>query len=406
LCVFISLLSALSGCDDGYYEVPIRSRPIDPKPVPELELKSEIRAGANPDQYAVALTWRGNYQPGSWIVRRAEEKSQGKVLEALLPGSGRFDDKAPEPGKLYRYEIGTAGPDGFYPIGEVKVPIPKDLAIRGRMPLPERTNYQRLFFFENSILETNGAPVRLEVGEIIAAWGTIEIFAEGRKAQGGISGKTPGSIAIHALRGTGRLRVVARGEAGGDGIDGRRGIKGTTGASGAPGDWGMNPELYKHLFANFIESFERSMRQRPKPPGDPEWNYTLGNMRRFVCARPPTNGARGANGQDALDGGDGQNGGDSGRVLIQVDEGDLLVSVHSEPGKSGLGGRPGKGGEGGDGGAPGALDQGHLCPPARSGERGRPGLDGRQGRAGENGKASPVCVKVGRQTSGDCEKFN
>jgi hypothetical protein len=60
---------------------------------------------------------------------------------------------------------------------------------------------------------------------------------------------------------------------------------------------------------------------------------------------------------------------------------------------------------GGPGGAPGALEQGHKCPPAQTGPTGQNGTDGRQGRPGDYGVKQPVCFTSGNRTQYDCDKF-
>ncbi len=407
LCVLFLCLGAVPGCDDGGYDAPPVKTPFvdGVKPAPTLGLNSEIKPDGKPNQYSVTLTWRGTYQAGNWIIRRTEGKSNTVLLEALPEASSYFTDKTTLPGTQYRYELGMNGRDGFYPISEISVLTPKDLVVTGRMILSDAGPYSRAFFTENSILVTNGTPLKLELKEIVSLGGVIETFPDGAKSAPGVAGKTPETIQIYAERGTGQLRINTRGERGGDGTDGQDGVKGATGLAGAPGDWGMNPELYKNQFANGIEAEEREMRRQPWPPGHEQWKSVLGAVRRFICARLPGNGARGAGGTAGTDGSDGGNGGNSGSVNIKIAEGDMLVTVHPQPGTAGLAGRLGKGGEGGDGGVPGALDVGHVCPPAKTGDRGSSGLDGRQGRIGERGVTSPSCIRLKQTATGECEKF-
>lgn len=403
-------LIALSGCEAENAKQTERASPSPVVSAPTyadvLAYKVEIGSDPDPNKYIVILTWNQGAQPWPWAVRRVDPKSKTNPVIIKVGDRGVYFDTSAEPGKTYKYVLGSMHGEDFLRSADKEVTIPQDLVVRGRVKLDDTQSFGRIFFEENSTLTTNGKPLKLTVTEIVSKWGTIETFPESQKARAGTNGRTPGEIRINAERATGRLRIISRGETGGDGLDGSSGQKGALGFAGTSGSWGMNPELYKVFSRNFIDSFERFMRQYPKPPGDREWNFTLGEMRRFVCASQPTNGGRGGAGSPGGDGCDGGIGGDSSRVYIAVTEnGDFQVSVSAEPGKAGLAGRIGKGGEGGAGGPPGPLDQAHLCQPAHEGNRGEPGMDGRQGRIGVAGNKRPFCAKIGDRTLGDCESW-
>ena len=407
-------LIAMSGCEADNGKRPPEG-PVSPPASPDVPkergkdlLSYEVQIGTDPapNKYIVILTWNQGAQPWPWAVRRDELKSKTSPALIKVGDRGVYFDTSAEPGKTYKYVLGSMHGDDFLRSAEKEVTVPEDLVVRGTLALGGTQKFNRIFFEENSTLTTNGNPLQLSVTEIISQWGAIETFPANQKAATGTNGRTPGQIRIIAQSTSGRLRVIARGENGGDGADGRPGTKGVTGAPGANGHWGMNPELYKRFTRQYVDFFKQLMERNPKPPGDPAWKASLAGGPRFVCETQPTDGAPGGPGGPGGDGGDGGKGGDSGSIYITVtEESGFEVSILSEPGKAGLSGRFGRGGEGGAGGPPGALDPAHLCQPAREGNRGEPGIDGHQGRFGSIGSSQPACTKIGKRSTGDCSKF-
>jgi hypothetical protein len=401
----ILLCLALSSCDSQSDGQPVPPTPV-PKPNPSTKLSAEVKPLAEANHYLVRLTWQTNEQASDWIVYRKGSNGVLQELGKADAAAKTHDDPSVTIGERYTYYLASV--DGAEPVfkSSVVVDIPRDLEIHGQYRTKELVGINRLFLSKDAVIVTEGQDFRIEAQEILSDGGSILTFSSGQKALSSKDGRSGGFIKVVARRAKGSLRIEGRGETAGDGMDGTPGQNGNAGPTGNPGKWGMNQALYKVFFPSFIDSFKAAMERNPKPPGDPEWNYTFGNMRRFVCAVPPTDGGPGSDGTNGLDGGGGGNGGDSAKIYVEIKENEGFEIVPStEVGLSGIGGRGGKGGTGGPGGQPGPLDQGHLCAPAKQGPRGKDGVDGRQGRPGQMGVKQPVCIKLSPEVIGNCDKF-
>lgn len=357
-----------------------------------------------PNQYQVVIKWDEPRLERNWILYRKESDDIPVPLHKEADPACSYIDSSVISGKNYRYLLKSTDSEAIsLEAGPVSIPV--DLVIDGATEIT-RAKVNRLFFRKGAHINSKGTPISFEVNEIVSEDATIDMSPVRRVMSPGTDGNSCGPITIKAIQASGNLELICNAENGSDGTDGHNGSDGTVGTCGNPGDWGMNPELYKCLVHDFVDSVERQMRRYPRPPGHPEWNFTLAGLQRFICSRPPANGGPGGPGIVGKDGGPGGNGGNAASIFVSVENASTFeLKIDNNPGRAGLGGRGGNGGKGGRGGPPGELDQGHLCPPAKPGPNGPDALSGRTGAPGEQGKRLPVCIRLGDKVEGDCRQF-
>ena len=411
LAITFLLITVLSSCGEDDDPAPSNTpaAPVVQQPSSDRDVSftAEVKPLSGPNKYQVVLNWKSQSNPSLWVIHRMKGDDKADTYRsAVVDGNARasVDDNV-QPGQAYTYFLSSMNdPDGV-DRAKVTVSIPVDLEILGHYRPKDPLVLGRLFLRQHAHVLTLGNDFLVKTSELISEGGTIETFPREAKAVGGTNGRPGGRISIEATQATGKLTVIADGENGGEGADGRNGQDGAIGAPGSGGDWGMNRELYGKLMQNFVDAWGTMMRRFPKPFTDPSWNMSLGNIPYYICATPPTNGARGADGRPGEDGATGGNGGDTAAVSIMVQtDSNFSVDFDARPGAGGIGGRGGRGGRGGPGGPPGALDQGHRCPPASTGPSGQDARAGRPGKYGADGNTKPVCVKIGHRVQGLCPK--
>src|SRR5437868_9036325 len=99
-----------------------------------------------------------------------------------------------------------------------------DLVIEKEFVLPKMMlksekvvlHYDRLILQRGGQLITNGANVRIEVGELLSDHGVIRSFREDQKAAAGQQGRSGGDIELVVGKASGSLSLEMRGEGGGD----------------------------------------------------------------------------------------------------------------------------------------------------------------------------------------------
>jgi hypothetical protein len=255
----------------------------------------------------------------------------------------------------------------------------EDVVVRDEVHLASWLHFTRpigkLTFRRGSRLVSDGFPVRLVVDEIISEGGVLETFEEGQKATRGNAGRSGGIIVLEAARASGDLRVILRGEGGGDGRNGN---------AGQPGGPGANaPDiLLKSIVVFNGQQAPPLERGRDGSPGNP-----------------------GENGQDS------GAGGSAGSIHVSIKEhSQFNISFEEMPG---AGGDPGAGGIGGPGGAGGLggtyyvivdgvrRNYGDRAP---NGTAGPSGAHGGTGRTGAPGGQANVCSFAKELHIGDCER--
>lgn len=245
--------------------------------------------------------------------------------------------------------------------------------------------YRKIIFEDQSVLYTNGANVELTADEIQFTNATIDTFEPGlRKAQIGQNGATGGAIHFSAKKVGGKLRVLLRGQDGGDPYPAR---------------------------IHFYRAQE----------GKPTNAASLGRRGQYDCViNGPTfefYGQKGMTGEKGFTGSDGTEGGSTGTFQFDLPSREgfkLDVSFIT-----GFAGTPGEGGPGQQGG-PGGIILGGIktgdhyiypCIPrplivyegaagekGPTGDPGKPGVDGQIETACIVPQASPkICYPIGRK---------
>ncbi len=265
-----------------------------------------------------------------------------------------------------------------------------DVLVSERLVLksfPEKI--RRLTILENSVLETGGANLKLDIEEIVSFGGTIDTTPKTSLSGYGTNGTDGGLLFIKALRGKGNLKIIAGGQSG---TVGAKGSSGSQGPKGGTGQSGLSQ--FECLFS-LLTPFDRD----PGGPGR--------CIKSWYCSRDTGNGAQGGQGTQGSAGLIGGNGGNSSPVLVVLDDpSGIEIHTESHPGVGGLGGEGGEGGPGGPGGDPGSRDSRNACQEASRGPQGPRGNKGQQGPNGNSGIESPICLKLGNAQIGDCRDFH
>ncbi|MBS1982749.1 MAG: hypothetical protein JST16_01140 [Bdellovibrionales bacterium] len=331
-----------------------------------------------PNAYQVHLAWTPDPASSSLVISR-ENLVTGETLQIITLEStiAEYVDRSVQPKTSYRYHLGRTTTSGFKSEA-IEAQIPIDFVVNGNMVVnavgPE---FNRLWMLPNSTLLTQGSDLRIEVNEIIALNNTaIDSAPVGNAAPYNTPGQSGGSITIKAQAATGRLKIFANGQNGGQGAPGVNGNPGGKGPKGMPAETGR-------------ESGTECERHCPSHP---------------VCVRQPGNGGQGSQGMPGDIGHIGLQGGDSARVFVAVlNPKDFEVIPTVNPGFGGPGGVGGNGGPGGPGGDPG--DTKSPCGDAAPGPVGARGPQGPVGPTGQRGIFQPVCLKLGGSLVGDCNSF-
>ncbi len=323
--------------------------PVPVTPLGEVKLSARVEATPLPNQYQVVVQWSFvGENPEGWVLDRTEDPGGAfKSLGRLDAVQRQFLDTTSAPGKSYRFTLDSLKDAARTKLAQVDVVIPRDLEIRDIQEYETIAGVARLFLRKGSILRPRAAGLFIDVGTIVSDDAVIESFAAGSSAGPGVRGRAGAPLVVKANVATGSLRIFPRGETGGRGVDGAPGEKGADGLQ----------------------------------------------QNGLVLATPGGQGGPGNPGQPGMDGGDAS--------LVYVDianpSGLDLPQPLAQPGKGGL---PGKGGPGGPGGFGGVND---IAAAAPNGARGNPGMDSTI--VGKDGNPSPICLKLGSATIGDCARF-
>ncbi len=214
-------------------------------------------------------------------------------------------------------------------------------------------------------LYTLGNNVRIHVRNIKIESGLISTFPEGQTAEFGKNGRAGGHLLIDIQGGVGILKIVMRGETGGQGLI------------------GASPEdSMKGSRGNVCESNAVIIDWHGPDPHQ-DWGATL---RTLLGSTFPGSGAKGRAG------GEGARGGDSGTLELKIrSNSDFTFAVERSPGGGGSGGLGGAGGEIGDYGlnkdCRELLKYFHL-----EDKLGKKGEQGETGKTGPSGLVQPYCI--------------
>ncbi len=333
-------------------------------------IQVKVEPTSKPEVYAVYFSWPKIEEDKRVRIRLTE------VLALVGPNQTTFSHEVSHDQTLtYVFDIlGSANKVEKSYSKLVKVPL--DLVFNNQTrELSEdlKLTARRAFFLSKSPLITNGFKVELTVDELISDSGEIQTFVEGLKAGPGKAGRTAGDITIKAKSAAGKLRIINRGQSGGDGIDGAaHPLAAASGVLPGPGQEKC--------------SCDRNCMK----------NSSGGNC---VCEKSGAPGGKGADGLQGLAGGDAGAGGSTGKLLVSVIDGrEFQLENLRLAGKAGV---PGKGGPGQPGGSGGVATKKIVCA-GPTGPSGLTGKIGESGKAAPDGKEDPICIYIASEEKNDC----
>lgn len=342
-------------------------------------VQAQVQATTKPEKYMVYFAWP-KIEDGKRIRIRQEQ-----MQLIVQPVQTTFSHEVTHNQTItYTFDV----LDSYSKVESTfskQVKIPRDFVVRaGQSEFIEdqKLNIKRLFISSDVSLRTNGHNIEIITDELIADKGIIETFLEGTKAANSIDGKNAGELIIKSKSAMGQLKIIMRGEHGGDGLDGAPyGSRASDGA--APG-------------SGFVECLCHG---RNCPLMVQKFNLFENNIEPMacICSETGSDGGNGANGANGRDGGRAGNGGDSGSLKVEIIDGSaFLLQTES---KIGFAGRAGNGGPGQAGGI--ALGTKTRCS-GRVGSNGRSGNPGNKGAEGINGKQGLTCVYIATEGKNDC----
>ncbi len=345
----------------------------------DTSIKAEVLPSEEPERYNVYFSWPKLAEPNLIRVRL------DRTLAVVSPDQTHFTHRVAH-NQLLTYSI-----DVLDEASKVirsfpkKVSIPKDLVVReGTSELinDQKISVSRLFLKNDFPLRTNGYRIEIEAQEIHGENGVVETFSEEQKAQVDKPGRSGGSLKIKAARGIGNMRIVMRGEHGGDGSKGDP-IE-TRGTEGA----GRNPFPQYPCGSSARE-------------GLPDWPCGC------WLAGPGLQGESGSPGQKGTNGKPAQDGGGSGNLEIEITDGREFALLTDY--RVGSPGTPGEGGDGQLGGLGGAGMWAGPSQPGlplfcfgRRGDEGAQGPSGDKGDPAKSGERGRICVYIPSEKKNDC----
>ena len=306
--------------------------------------------------------------------------SCGLIIIAFL-GCGKNSQKDPSTG-----QVGTSEISQKQSTSEIS-----DLVISGSQSLfslrltnseqpSEQINatYKKIIFMDQATLYTNGANLNLVADEILFQNSTIDSFEPGlRKAAVGQNGASGGSIRITTKNAIGKVRVMLRGQDGGD----------------------------AYPAASYSDRAEQGKPSQAAELARKTKNCSPFNLGGLVY------GEKGASGKKGVKGHDGTNGGNTGTFSLETSSRDgLRLDVNFIPGYAGA---PGDGGPGQQGGLGGTIvgatktENGYafLCDrnqiTFRDGPEGEYGTQGDKGNSGLDGITETACI-ISESTAKTC----
>lgn len=194
------------------------------KEVPAVESTpvAEVRALAQPHQYAVLIKSEGNL---SKIFRKSINFLTQTPTVQIQSSDIQAEDIVDKPGQ---YEYSVQQGSKYY---QLQVEIPEDYVVDGNMKIEqlelnvknESDEFRvlessgRLFFKAGSKLTTDGENFHIKVAMVDSEGARVETFPNRQEASAGAHGRHGGKIKIEAQSMRGTLHFVMRGEKGGAG---------------------------------------------------------------------------------------------------------------------------------------------------------------------------------------------
>jgi len=264
--------------------------------------------------------------------------------------------------------------DGLIDVREQNIKGPLELVIKDSLYLQNDLvfNGERVYFYKNSKLITNGFNVKIQTQKLQVDQAEILTFEDGSKANLNQIGKSGGEISIEANETQGSLQVNMRGQHGGDGINGEPWSY--SAPNGQTGDAGQS-------------EYDSCVR-----PVVSNTNSDTSICRsRYYCSRESVGSAPGANGQPGRSGSNGLSGGDSGIFELKIlTTNNLDVKVNTQVGFGGLGGLGSPGQMGGLGGP--EIRGVANCRKHAAAPNGQQGPAGQNGQTGASGNKQSACI--------------
>lgn len=399
------------GGTDNSFE---KSRRIESSAL-EDNIKIDVK-GADPEKYAVQFSWP-YLQDGKILRIRL-----GSVLSEVQPKQTYYTHILDHAQTVtYSFDIldSSRRPERTF---TKSVVVPRDFVARAEnsnISDNTRIEVNRLYLSDDSPLTTNGKNLDIVTNELHAEKGFIQGFPEKVKireidgdqettkeipptADKFKQGSSGGNLSISAKKLYGKLKVVMRGQNGGEGLKGDP--TAGRGATGSAAGYG-NVECYPDCtMETCLVKPNELILPLMKPGG------TCG------CTSTGHPGGQGSKGNKGLPGKQGMPGGDSGNVKVSIQQyvplegydpslpqdDTSVVKVELIPGKGGSGGAGGDGQLGGEGG-PGEPrpSEGNGCK-GTNGPEGPKGDSGDIGPIGVDGKAGLKCIYVGSENINEC----
>ena len=260
-------------------------------------------------------------------------------------------------------------------IAEWKIKTPLDVVINNEILKSDFTSLNKIEIQANRIfipktesgepsLVSGGRDVILIANELIVDRASILTFNEGQKAEVNKDGRSGGTFIIKAIKATGSLLVVLRGEHGGDGINGEAYTD-----RAAPGGRGKLAE-----YNCFTDAF-----------------YPLVTCVCIPATESRENGEPGFKGAQGRPGASGGKGGSSGSLRIEIKDPspEFTVETKSEVGIAGTPGKAGPPQPGGIGGMPFDDITKRQMPPVSRCKQSTSGPEGPMGDRGVDGVQQP-----------------
>jgi hypothetical protein len=390
--IFLAVLSALTcvRCSDMDYSDK-REKVETAELGPGESFEVSLRGTSEPNRFKAVMTYTGA-NAGAWSVRKLSPQSKMTSFE-FSGAAGSVGDRTAAaledfdliPNESYTFEIGRLSSGEFLPAKSIKLTIPQDLIISGVTPLtPEiLTGLQskslfRIFFRKDSVLQTLGENIDINVEEIFSEGATLQTFPSGVPATLGVEGRKSGKIHLKVQRVSGPLQIEIRGERGGKGFSG---AVGPTGAIGAPSSRMNHPVDYGFEMLTYLIEVCSSKNYRP------DISRLCPGLSYEECRwkNHPGVGGTGDIGGTGFPGLPGARGGETEDASLEIPVSATEVSVIYESSLGGDGGDAGPGGLGGPGGAGAPMVNTSSAMPCDPSPEGRPGPRGPDGAKGSEG---------------------
>lgn len=373
LCLF-----SLTGCNPEFTEQDVRKNNTNtPQTVNSSGLDQfltvKVQPTAQPEKYIVYFSWP-KIEDGKFVRIRLD-----KTLAVVNPKQSDFNHEVFHDQVLtYTFEILDAA-SKIEKVFPKQIKIPRDFVVRdGQSTFTEdtRLNVNRIFILKDKSLQTNGYNIELVANELRSENGIIETFPEDNKAATDNDGKSGGKLTIKVQSATGDLKILMRGQNGGDGSKGEAyPNRAADGAAAGSGN-------------RMCECIGK--------------NCLILEATHCYCESKGSNGGNGTDGSQGHNGNRAGHGGNAGELNIAVQDGrefDLQTYAFK-----GLAGNPGEGGEGQDGGIGGQRPktiEAEKCG-GDPGGNGSKGSSGNRGASGNDGNLGLMCIYIASENKNDC----